>query len=395
MFDDLSSPAADSLMVVARRVRDDSRPDKLDLGVGVYRDADGQTPIMPVIREAASIILHSQRTKTYLSPAGDPGFVDLLARQVLSPHIRDNLGSTLAGIQAPGGTGALRLGAELLAATRPDTTVWVGTPTWPNHEPILQATRLAVRTYALIDMPKQKLRVDWMLSALSEARAGDVVLLQGCCHNPTGIDFEPEHWTTLVDLMDRRGLIPFVDFAYQGLGDGFDADATGVRLVFERLPEAILAVSCSKSFSLYCERVGLLVVKTQSEAAASAVSGTVQAIVRSLYSNPPGHGAALVRTVLEHPELVDEWRADLDAKRRRIENVRHALAEAAHGAQLDLSFLKDQRGLFSMLQIDPEGVRRLGQEFGIHMPETGRVNIAGLSDASIPRFIEALVAVQR
>lgn len=393
MFDELTAPVPDSLMLVAKQVREDRRPDKLDLGVGVYRDASGRTPVVPAVAEAASILLQTKQATGYLPPAGDPEFVELLTRHVLDPELRRRLEGRIAGVQAPDGTRALRLAAELIAASRPDATVWLGIPTWPNHAPILHAAGLKTATYDAIDLVRQRLRFDGLIGALERATPGDVVLLQGCCHNPTGIDFSAAEWSEVVDVLERRALIPLIDFAYQGLGVGSEEDASGCRLLFERLPEAMAAIACSKSFGLYRERVGLLLVKARTGLAAAAAAGTLQTIVRSSYSNPPAYGAALVRTVLERPELTRAWRTDLDGKRARIAAVRNQLALVAAAHKMDLGFVARQYGLFSMLPIGPQAVGRLGIEHAIHIPITGRVNVAGLNSASVPRFVDALRAI--
>ncbi len=393
MFDTLIAPRPDDLMVVAQRVREDERRDKLDLGVGVYRDASGRTPIIPVVRAAAEFLVGLEETKSYLSPAGDPEFVELLMRHVLSPAMRDELGRRVTGLQAPGGTGALRLAAELALATNPAATLWIGLPTWPNHVPVATAAGLRYATYEAIDLAHQRLSFDRLMAALQSAAPGDLVLLQGCCHNPTGIDFAVDEWRELATVLEKRQLVPLIDFAYQGLGVGIDEDAGGVRLLFERLPEAMVAVSCSKSFSLYRERVGLLIVKARTETAAGVASATLQTIVRALYSNPPAHGAALVRTVLERPALEAEWRNDLDAKRNRVQLVRTRLAECAGDRGIDLGFVRYQRGLFSTLPVTPEQAERLGAVHAIHMPASGRINVAGLSEATVPRFVDGLISV--
>jgi aromatic-amino-acid transaminase len=393
MFETLTAPEADSLMVVGKRVREDSRADKLDLGIGVYRDETGATPIMPAVRKAFVHLAETQPTKAYLSPAGDPLFTELLARHVLTPALATHIGDRLAALQAPGGTGALRLAAELISASRPDATVWLGTPTWPNHAPILNAVRQPVADYRAIDLGRQCLLFDAIVDTLERAAAGDVILLQGCCQNPSGIDLDDAHWDVIADIMERRGLIPLVDFAYQGLGVGIEEDARGARLLFDRLPEAMLAASCSKSFGLYRERAGLLIVKATTASAAQAASAVLQTVIRVLYSNPPDHGAAIVRTILQDDALTAEWRAYLDGMRARIVGVRQQISRTARDLQMDMDYVERQRGLFSMLPLNPAQVRALGERFAIHMPETGRVNIAGLSATTVPRFMEAIVAV--
>ena len=308
MFDALIAPEPDDLMAVAKRVRDDGRADRLDLGVGVYRDAAGRTPVLSVVRQAAEMLLGAETTKTYLSPAGDPVFVDLLTRHVLSPALHVRLSDQVAGVQAPGGTGALRLGAELAMTPGAGATLWGGLPTCPNPRPGAAAAGLRCATYEAIDLSNQRLDFDRVMTALRVAAPGDLVLLQGCCHNPTGIDFTPDEWQALAGLLEERALVPLIDFAYQGLGIGIEDDAHGVRLLLDRLPEAIVAVSCSKSFSLYSERVGLLIVKARTGRAAAAASATLQAKVRPLYSNPPAPRAPRVRPLRGRPPQRAEGR---------------------------------------------------------------------------------------
>lgn len=395
MFEHAVKPGPDSLMLVAQRVREDSRAHKLDLGVGVYRDAFGKTPVLPVVLKAANRLRETETTKSYLPPSGDPEFVELLKAHVLGSRIAQELGERVVGAQALGGTGALRLAAELIAQTRPNAAVWLGIPSWPNHEPVMSSAGLRVETFDAVDLSSQALLFDDTVATLRRAAPGDLVILQGCCHNPSGIDYTAPQWEILADVMAEGGLVPILDFAYHGLGDGLEEDALGVRMIADRLPECLIAASCSKSFSLYRERTGLLIVKTRSAQAAQAVGGMLSSIVRVLYSNPPSHGASLVRTVLKDPELCEEWRIDLEEKRRRIVSVRSELSRVAAEHQIDLASVADQKGLFSTLPIAPAEVRRLASEFAVHLPETGRINIAGLSLETIPLFVSALIAVRR
>lgn len=382
----------DALMAVSRLCRDDHRIDKLDLGVGVYRNDAGSTPVMEVVKTAEQRILTTQETKAYLGPEGDLEFADLLCRHVLGEGLASALGERIAAVQALGGTGAFRLAAELASRARRKPRAWVGLPTWPNHLPILLDAGLEVATYTYYDVASAQMRFNDMAKALGDAERGDLVVLHGCCHNSTGADLDSEQWKAVGDIIVRRGLVPLVDFAYHGFGRGIDADAAGVRGLLARVPEALVAVSCSKTFGLYRERTGLLIALGGSASGVGAMRNTMAGIARIHYSGPADHGAAIVRTVLSDPELRGRWLAGLEAMRERIARVRAALATAAARQGLDLDFIVGQHGLFSMLPISPEDVDQLRRNHAVYMPESGRVNIAGLSESSVTRFVEALLA---
>jgi len=384
MFDTLERQPPDALLAVIGLHRADPRPDKIDLGVGVYRDATGATPVMRAIKAAEARLLAEQQSKGYLGAEGDQRFTDLLAPIALGAALAAD--HRLTGIQTPGGTGALRLAAELIARTNHAPTIWIGTPTWPNHAPIFREAGLAVRTHRYFDAARSDVDFDAFVTALGEAAAGDVVLLHGCCHNPTGTALSDGQWAELTALIAARGLVPLVDLAYQGLGSGLEEDAAGARALLATVPEALVAYSCDKNFALYRERVGALWVQAATPAAAVPVRETMLVLARSLWSMPPDHGAAAVRLILDDPILTADWREELDGMRHRLHGLRATLG-AAHP---QLSFIARQQGLFALLPIDRTTVAALRADHGIYMPDSGRINIAGLNEASCARFVTAL-----
>ncbi len=387
MFQTLQPQPADGLLTLIGLFRDDPRNSKIDLGVGTYRNAAGITPVMEAVKAAERILLDGQQTKAYLGPEGDQRFVDLLRPIVLGAA--DAPAGRLVGVQTPGGGGALRLGGELIIAARPGAKVWLGTPTWPNHRPVLEAAGLTVVEYRYFDPATQSLCFDDMHAALSAADPGDVILLHGCCHNPTGAELDRGQWDIVAQLLAERGLMPFIDLAYQGLGGGLEGDAYGTRRVLAAVEEALVAYSCDKNFGLYRERTGALFALARDADAASVVFGNLLSLARVNWSMPPDHGAAAVRIVLDSPELSQTWRAELEGMCGRINAVRNALA-AADGR---LAFLSRQRGMFSQLPITPETVATLRRDHGIYMAGSGRINLAGLQIADAGIFVDALKAV--
>jgi aromatic-amino-acid transaminase len=390
MFKTLASPKSDSLVIVARQYRGDSRANKLDFGIGVYRDDQGLTPVLAAVKQAELLLQASQPTKAYVAPDGDQEFVRLLTDIILGPHLANIVADRVVGAQSVGGTGAFRLACELIAACGKDRAVWVGLPTWPNHVPLLTAAGLNVRTYPYFNLHDQTVMRAEMATALEGAEAGDIILLHGCCHNPTGADLADADWATIGEICQRRGLIPLIDLAYQGLGQGNDADAAGVRQLFTMLPEIMVATSCSKSFGLYRERTGALLVLTANTSAADTVRGTVQSLARVLYSMPPDHGASVVRIILSDAKLRASWETELSVMRGRIAQMRRLLASAGEQAGLRLSALADQAGLFTTLPITPADIALLRDKHAIFMPDNGRLNMAGLTDDSIAQLVAAL-----
>ena len=389
MFNTLEAQPADALLGLIKLFAEDTRPFKLDLGVGVYKDEAGHTPIFAAVKAAERRLLEEQDTKAYLGPAGDIRFLDLLGGLVFGDGWAAQAGRT-ASIQTPGGSGALRIGAELLRDVVPSRRIWVGLPTWPNHAPIFRAAGLDVKTYPFFDVASQSLQFDQLMAALETVERGDAVLLHGCCHNPTGADLSPEQWQAVADVLEARGLLPFVDLAYHGLGDGLEADLYGVRLLSARLGGVLVAVSCSKNFGLYRDRIGALYVVTGADETAAITASHLASHARTAYSMPPDHGAAVVRIILGDAELARSWREELDAVQKRIAEIRAALAAHGRAGPVDLTAVGGQKGMFSTLSLTRDQVRTLRAERAVYMADSGRINVAGLRLADIEAFVAAL-----
>jgi aromatic-amino-acid transaminase len=381
---DLPEVESDSLLQLIALCNADPRPEKIDVGVGVFRDGQGNTPILKVMKDAERILLETQETKSYLGSAGDKRFAELLRPILLGEHADDD---RIAGVQTPGGCGALRLGFELIATVNPNARVLVGTPTWPNHPPIIRSVGLQIAEYPFYDRDACSIRFDTMIAALKEARPGDVVLLHGCCHNPTGADFNDEQWSEITRIVSERGLLPLIDIAYQGFGRGLDEDARGLRGILAACEEVIVAQSCDKNFSVYRDRVGSLFLKTGTTDATTRAMAHVFQRAREMWSMPPDHGAAAVRIVLDTPELRQRWPGELAAMRDRINNVRRRIADA----DPRLAYIAGQYGMFSMLPLSKEQVLKLREDHAIYMADSGRFNVVGLSDDQVDRFTAAVV----
>ncbi len=383
-FEPLSPQPADALLALIGLHRDDPRADKIDLGVGVYRDAQGRTPVMRAVKAAERRLIEEQQSKSYLGAEGDARFAELLAELMFGAALARS--DRLTGVQTPGGTGALRLGAELIARANPSARVWIGTPTWPNHAPIFATAGLRVESHAYFDAPTSDLDFPGMMAALAEVRPGDVLLVHGCCHNPTGTGFTLDQWRVLAEFCLETGVTPFVDVAYQGMGQGLIEDVEGPRLLLEAVPDALIAYSCNKNFGLYRDRVGTLWAMGPSATAARTIRDNMLVITRSLWSMPPDHGAALVRLILDDPALAADWQAELRGMRERINGVRASLS-AMHPR---LEPIGRQLGLFAMLPIDAAATATLREAHGIYMPASGRINLAGLREETIPTVVAAL-----
>jgi len=381
---DLEPVAEDPLIGLIALVNADPRPDKIDVGVGVFRDGAGNTPILKVMKEAEQRLVDTQVTKAYLGSSGDKRFAELLRPILLGEHAGDE---RISGVQTPGGCGALRLGFELIATANPGARVLVGTPTWPNHPPIISAVRLGRVDYPYYERGQGAIRFEDMLEALSRGAPGDVALLHGCCHNPTGADLNPIQWAEVADVCRERGLIPLVDIAYQGFGQGLDEDAAGLRGILSQCDEVIIAQSCDKNFSVYRDRVGCLFVKTGAASTTATAMGHVFQRAREMWSMPPDHGAAAARIILDDPELHARWLVELAAMRDRINSVRQRIA----AADPRLAFIGRQYGMFSMLPLSREQVLKLREDHAIYMAESGRFNVVGMGDQEIDRFIAAVV----
>lgn len=393
MFESLKTLPADPILGLIADFGRDSNPSKVDLGVGIYKDELGFTPIMAAVKQAEKICHELEQTKAYIGPAGVPEFNDSIRQLIFGRDhlvLRDQRVST---VLTPGGCGALRVGAEFLLRCADEVTVWVSDPTWANHIPLLGNAGLKLVQYPYYDQQKSQLRFDEMLSALAGAKVGDVVLLHGCCHNPCGADLSEEQWQAVTALAEKNGFLPFIDLAYQGFGRGLEEDAYGVRLMAERLPELMVASSCSKNFGLYRERVGSLSVVGAERAHGEAAITHINNVVRGNYSMPPSHGGAIVGTILQDSTLTESWVSELEVMRNRMNNLRRLLVDKLHagGAVRDFSFIAEQFGMFSFLGLNPEQVKRLRERYGIYMVGSSRINIAGVSQANVDYVTQAIV----
>jgi aspartate aminotransferase len=392
VFDQLKRLTPEPILGLMSQYRADRSSDKVDLGIGVYRDSNGHTPILDCVRRAEQRVLAAQSTKTYVAAVGREEFnqdVEVLALGAKHSARSDQRVRT---IQTPGGCGALRLGAELIKAATPAATVFISNPTWGNHVPLLGASGLTLERYAYYDPTKHELLFDQMLDRLEQAASGSVVLLHACCHNPSGVDPTPAQWRAIVDCLLRRRLVPFVDLAYQGLGDDLLADVASTRLIFQELPEALLAVSFSKNLGLYRERVGALIVLSESSNHAESVQSHTMQIARSIYSMPPDHGAAIAATILSDPDLTQAWTRELIPMRERIAGMRALLTNHLRDATDtdSFDFISTQRGMFSLLGIGADVVVRLRERHHIYMSPDGRINLAGLNPDNVAYVSQAI-----
>ncbi|MCF3641146.1 aspartate/tyrosine/aromatic aminotransferase [Rhizobium sp. TRM95111] len=383
MFDTLSRQPDDPLLALIGLFRADPRPGKVDLGVGVYRDEAGRTPIFRAVKAAEKRLVETQPTKAYVGPEGDALFLERLWA-LTAGEAAGGLAST--GVQTPGGSGALRLAADLMARMGV-RRIWLGLPSWPNHAAIFKAAGVDVATYPFFDVPSQSVLFDRMEEALSGAAPGDAVLLHASCHNPTGAALSSAQWVAVSGLIAGRGLLPLVDIAYQGYGRGLDADAAGLRGLLAKVPEAFVAVSCSKSFGLYRERTGAIFATASSADSALTVRSNLVGLARTSYSMPPDHGAAVVATILGDDALKADWMAELEEMRGRIVSIRERLAKGLARRWQVLTAVAGQEGMFSLLPLEETDVMRLRAEHGIYMPGSGRINIAGLKSAEVDDVI--------
>jgi aromatic-amino-acid transaminase len=385
LLEGLEAQPGDSLLALIGMVRSDPRPHKIDLGVGVYRDAAGATPILRAVKAAERLLNETQETKAYLGGEGDVRFVELMKEMVFGPGAASD--PRIVGLQTPGGCGALRLGAELIRRANPNARIFVGQPTWPNHVPLIGSVGLEIVETPFYDRGDCRVRFDEMMAGLDQARPGDLILVHGCCHNPTGADLTADQWQALADFVCGRGIIPFVDLAYQGLGYGLEQDARGTRLLVDAADQALVAHSNDKNFGLYRDRVGSLHVKAPTAEIAQIAYSNLLVIARTIWSMPPDHGAAVVRLVLDTPDLAHDWNAELISMCARIRSLRARLADF----DPRLAYIDDQNGMFSMLPLTPDSITELRTSEAIYMAGSGRFNIAGLSDENVDRFASAVV----
>ena len=394
MFDSLPVLPPDSILGLAAACRADPNPDKVDLTLGVYMDETGLCPVFEAVQQAQQALVSEERTKVYMPPQGDLDYLNGIRSLVFGETGLTTLGDRTSAVQTPGGCGAVRLGAEVLYAAAPEATVWVSDPTWPVHIPLMGSVGLQFKSYRYYSSDMKGLDFEAMLADLESAKPGDVVLLHGCCHNPSGVDPTLEQWRVLADLMSERQLLPMIDFAYQGMGAGLDQDAAGIRAVLERVPEMIIAVSSSKNIGLYRERAGAVVFVGGDARAAEAMASQAVSAARRVYSMPPAHGALLAGRVLSSSHLRSSWEAELGQICERINGLRGQFQEALTTATgRDFGFIGTEHGMFSFLGLSVEQAQRLREEQSVYMLDSSRINIAGLNANNLGRVVEAVAAV--
>ncbi len=388
MLDRLTDQPADKILKLMQSYKEDPRDDKLDLGVGVYKDENGNTPVMRAVKKAERRILEDQTTKAYVGLAGDPDYARTMRELVLADSVAAD---RVAAIATPGGTGAFRQGVDLVRLANPDATFHVSAPTWPNHVSILKTTGTPFTEYRYFDAATGEVDVDGMMADLEKVAEGDVVLLHGCCHNPTGANLTGEQWSGVAELLRERGALPFVDIAYQGFGDGLDEDAAGTRILAETQPEMLIGASCSKNFGIYRERTGILFAIGDA-ANTKTTQGNMNHLNRQNYSFPPDHGARVVSTILDDPELRADWQAELEEMRTTMLSLRQQLAdELRQRTNSDtFDFVARHRGMFSRLGIDADKVEQMRRDHRVYMVSDSRINVAGLNEATVPQLAEAI-----
>ncbi len=392
MFEPLTPPNPDKILQLMQMFRADPRPNKIDLGVGVYRNAEGVTPIMRAVKEAEKRLWESETTKAYTAVAGDPAYHAAMRALVLGEAVPSG---RVAALATPGGTGAIRQSLELVRMVRPEATVWLSAPTWPNHPSIIRYLKLPIAEYRYFDSGTRDVDFAGMMADLAGVRQGDVVLLHGCCHNPTGANLTLDEWREVTDLLLEKRALPFVDIAYQGFGDGLEEDAAGLRHMATQMPEMLIAASCSKNFGIYRERAGIVLALADDPRRRELLQGNLAYLNRQNYSFPPDHGARLVTMVLEDPALRADWQAELEEMRLNMLKIRQLLAEELRKLSNSdrFDFIARHRGMFSRLGATPEQVEAMREKHGIYMVGDSRINIAGLTEETVPILARAMIEV--
>lgn len=395
MFESLKPVAMDPILGLMAAFRADDRTTKIDLGVGVYMNDQGHTPVMASVKEAEAQLMQLETTKSYQGIAGDPGYNQHMLELLFGPEHSILSSGRVKTIQAPGGSGALRVGAEVIQRARPESKLWVGVPTWPNHIPLLGSAGFEIKEYPYYDRDTKQINADAMMETLRQVPAGDMVLLHGCCHNPTGADLTHAQWDLIADLALERGFIPFIDTAYQGLGDGLDEDAYGLRMMADRLPELLVASSCSKNFGLYRERTGSITFIAENAKQADIVASQAMSVARQIYSMPPAHGALIVSLILGDTALRANWETELTEVRSRIQSMRTLLTDSIqnNAAGVDFSHVQQQKGMFSFLGLNTDQLDQLRNEFGIYIVSSSRVNLAGINSSNIGYLSSSILSV--
>ena len=395
MFESLQPLPPDPILGLNAAFKADDNPNKVDLGIGVYKDEKGNTPVMRAVKEAEKLILNSQLTKAYVGPKGALAYNEAVAELILGATLKAGLGGRRITMQTPGGCGGLRIAAEFIARASSGATIWVSDPTWANHKPLIGSSGLKFKSYPYYNYETHSVDFDNMIAALANVPKGDVVLLHGCCHNPSGADLAPNQWRAIRDLAQEQNFTIFIDLAYQGMGDGLEEDVIGVRLLAESLPELIIVSSCSKNFGLYRERTGAITLICQNEGAASAASTLIAAAARSNYSMPPDHGAAVVQLIREDSSLNSMWEEELKEIRNRINGLRITFANrlTESGAQRDFSFIQKEKGMFSFLGITKSQIDKLISEYAIYLVDSSRINVASINKHNIDYVTKSISKV--
>ena len=395
MFETLKPLPPDAILGIMTLFRADTHPGKIDLSVGVYQDEQGRTPVLESVKRAERAIIDAQDSKTYVAIAGNAGFNRGEEELLYGKDHPALKAGRVATVQTPGGSGGLSVAGHLIARAKPDTRVYLSNPSWPNHFPLLKLSGLALDSYPYYDQAAHRVDFDALVAKLETAKAGELVLLHGCCHNPCGADLSQDQWQTLAALCEKRGLVPFIDLAYQGLAEGLEEDAYGVRLMTERLPEVVVVSSCSKNLGLYRERVGVASFVCASPEQAKLAFANASNVARGIYSMPPDHGAAIVAHILHDPVLRALWVEELSTMRNRLNGLRRLLVDklAERDTAMDFSFIAKERGMFSFLGIAKEQVVRLREEFHVYMVESSRINVAGINHTNVEYVADSIAAV--
>ncbi|PKH28922.1 amino acid aminotransferase [Shewanella sp. ALD9] len=395
IFSQVTLAPADPILGLTDAFKADTRSHKVNLGVGIYKDEAGQTPILSSVKKAEAILLETEKTKNYLGIEGVQAYNQVVQELLFGPESQIISDKRAVTAQAPGGTGALRVASEFLVRNTKSTTIWVSNPTWANHQNIFETAGLTVKEYRYYKAETHDMDFDSMLVDLANADAGDVVLLHGCCHNPTGIDLSIEQWTLVAKVCLEKSLLPLFDFAYQGFGAGLDEDAQGLRTVAAIVPELLIANSFSKNFGLYNERVGAVTIVAENQDDAVKSFSQIKKTIRANYSNPPAHGGLIVSTILADAALRQEWEIELTLMRERIAEMRSLFVESlkAEGVEQDFSFISRQNGMFSFSGLNKSQVARLKDEFAIYIVGSGRISVAGLTKNNIPAVCKAIAQV--
>ncbi len=395
MFDHLTPLPEDPILGLMAAYRKDPREQKIDLGVGVYQDDQGRTPVMQAVHDAEARLYETEESKTYQGIVGDHDYNRHTIELLLGADHSAVSDGRVCTLQTPGGSGGLRIAAEVIRRANPDAKLWVGVPTWPNHIPLLGSAGFQIEEYPYYDTSAHRIQFDVMLDTLQQVPAGDIVLLHGCCHNPTGADLSREQWQKVTDLAQERGFIPFIDIAYQGLGDGLDEDAYGLRLMAANLPEVVIASSCSKNFGLYRERTGSTTIITRTAQQAPIVTSQAMTVARQTYSMPPAHGALLVSMILGNDELKTVWKNELTEVRERLQHMRKLLTKRIqdNAAGKDFSHILTNKGMFSYLGVSADQLQRLRDDFGIYIVGSTRINLAGINTGNIDYLAESILKV--